>query len=615
MKCPLRVPAYLEDCPQVEDPESRKAYKKVEESNAGVRNATSKPSVQVDFPASIIMVFSLCHFEPHRSYWSDFDLKGIKIKVKSLKKGTFQDSSDQIPRYFWAKGFRNRVRRVLGRKPRKHSFPIHPGYSEARALVGDGTVPELAALSDQARGLVAEIFGDIGDLPENSSLDEKQSLSSFESGPRVVQLKLATDLQNWKDSQHAAGNILPPKGTGLSVASDVTLKKLGASDWPDAMKTNNALFGCGIAALLMGAADARTMFSNYVTDMAFYYEHGYNYVFPTLEPLLQRGLEDPHALRTPGGRERRDAVSLGKQYIQGKIALEKRHIKNLTYRSARVDRRTAQIISLSESSLLGMAAESIARGFDPGAVMADLVFSSPGTDVVDVGCDLINSEVMNSFLNVTDITETGVVSEEVLRKIYDAYTATSARMLTQRWHEPVARMCAALYTWHIQNDRHLFFRRALLGWPKARKTPAQPQFEADFDEVFDKQNRTTGFSRPLDPKYACNGQDTCDHVDHFLHRNQDKPVLRELWEFLVTGPLEYVRAGQVDEQREYELVEGSRLRMAELFSRGQVLEMVWIIAHANHHAWQVNYLFEAAMFGSILDGGKLAGKLYRAEEE
>nr|WOD46323.1 hypothetical protein [Trichoderma atroviride] len=541
------------------------------------------------------MVFSLCHFEPHRSYWSDFDLKGIKIKVKSLKKGTFQDGSDQIPRYFWAKGFRNRVRRVLGRKPRKHSFPIHPGYSEARALVGHGTVPELAALSDQARGLIAEIFGDIGDLPENSSLDEKQSLSSFESGPRVVQLKLDTDLQNWKDSQHAAGNILPPKGTGLSVASDVALKKLGASDWPDALKTNNALFGCGIAALLMGAADARTMFSNYVTDMAFYYEHGYNYVFPTLEPLLQKGLEDPHALRIPGGRERRDAVSLGKQYIQGKIALEKRHIKNLT--------------------LLGMAAESIARGFDPGAVMADLVFSSPGTDVVDVGCDLVNSEVMNSFLNVTDITETGVVSEQVLRKIYDAYAATSARMLTQRWHEPVARMCAALYTWHIQNDRHLFLRRALLGWPKARKTPAQPQFEADFDEAFDKQYRTTGFSRPLDPKYACNGEDTCDHVDHFLHRNKDKPVLRELWEFLVTGPLEYVRAGKVDEQREYELVEGSRLRMAELFSRGQVLEMVWIIAHANHHAWQVNHLFEAAMFGSILDGGKLVGKLDRAEEK
>ncbi|KAL6698166.1 hypothetical protein J3F84DRAFT_346531 [Trichoderma pleuroticola] len=42
--------------------------------------------------------------------------------------------------------------------------------------------------------------------------------------------------------------------------------------------------------------------------------------------------------------------------------------------------------------------------------------------------------------------------------------------------------------------------------------------------------------------------------------------------------------------------------MADLFSRSQVLEMVWIIAHANFDAWQVDYLFEAAMFGSILNG-------------
>ncbi|PTB65138.1 hypothetical protein BBK36DRAFT_1122149 [Trichoderma citrinoviride] len=560
------------------------------------------------------MAFLWCQPLSHQSYWSEFDLKGLKIKVKSPKKDAFPGESDQIPPYFWAKGFRNRVRKLLGRKPKKHSFAIHSGYAEARALVGDGTVPELAMLSNQARAFVAEVFGDVGDAAETSSVGDKQSLSSVESGPRIVQLKLSADLQSWKESQHAAGNILPPKGTGLSQASAGALQKIGAAGWPDALKTNNALFGCGIASLLMGAADAPTMFSNYVTDMVFYYEHGYNYVFPTLEPLLQKGLEDPHALRTPGGRERRDAVSLGKQYIQGKIALEDRFKKNLSYRSARLNRRTAQIVSLSESSLLGMAAEAIARGCDPGAVMADLVFSSPGTDVVDVGCDLVNSEVMNSFLNVTDITETGIVSEEVLRRIYDAFAATSARMLTQRWHEPVARMCAALYTWHIQNDRHMFFRRAILGWPKARKTPNRPQFEADFDEVFDKQYRTTGFSRPLDAKHTCNGEDTCDHVHQFFRRHQDKPLLKDLWRFLVTEPLAYVRGGVVDEAREYEFAEGSRLTMADLFSRGQVLEMVWIIAHANHHAWQVNHLFEAAMFGSILDGGKLIGKLDRQEK-
>ncbi|KAH7141114.1 hypothetical protein EDB81DRAFT_692768 [Dactylonectria macrodidyma] len=555
-----------------------------------------------------------CSSWPHQSYWGEFSLKGLKIKVKQPKKNTFPGHQARIPSYFWGKGFRNRLRRLLGRKPQQKSFPIHTGYSEARSLIGHGTAADLENLSLQARNLIIQIFGDNDDVSEPLPLDEAVSLPSPESGPRLVHLQLSLELQRWKESQHAIGNVLPPKGAGLRQASDTILRTFQAANWPEALKTNNALFGCGIASLLMGAADAPTMFSNYVTDMAFYYEHGYNYLFPSLEPLLDKGLLDPYALRTLGGRQRRDGVSVGKRYIQGKIALEKQHKTHLKNRSARLNRRAAQIMSLSESSLLGMAAEATARGFDPAAVMSDLVFSSPGTDVVDVGCDLVNSEVMNSFLNVTDITDSGVVTEEALRKVYDAYAVTGARMLTQRWHEPVARMSAALYTWHIQNDRHMFFRRAVLGWPKARKTPAQPQCEADFDEVFDEQYHTTGFCRPLDPKYACNGQDTCNHVQEFLHRNHKEPLLGELWQFLVIGPLQYVRGGRVDEQHEYDLAEGSRLRMASLYSRGLVLEMVWVIAHASHHAWQVNFLFEAAMFGSILDGGTLVGKLDRQEE-
>ena len=60
--------------------------------------------------------------------------------------------------------------------------------------------------------------------------------------------------------------------------------------------------------------------------------------------------------------------------------------------------------------------------------MSDLVFSSPGTDVVDVGCDLVDSEVVNAFLNVTDITDTGIVSEDVLRRVYDTYAATGGQI-------------------------------------------------------------------------------------------------------------------------------------------------------------------------------------------
>ncbi|KAI9899775.1 hypothetical protein N3K66_006236 [Trichothecium roseum] len=626
------------------------------------------------------MAFPCFPSRSHQGYWDEFSLKGLEVKVKSPKKvavkappspppsttttttatkgrgalegvsekddGRRRRSNDKIkhdaggggsskpakiPPYFWGEGFRGRFRRFLSRHasraPRRSPFPTYAGYAEARSLIGQGAVADLEFLCRQASNFVTQVFEDADESSWSHSVDGRRATltttaTATTATTASVQLRLSPELEQWKENQRQAGKVLPPKGAGLSQASDETVEILGVRDWPEALKTNNALFGCGIASLLMGAADAPTMFSNYVTDMAFYYEHGYNYVFPALEPLLQKAIEDPFARRTFQGRERRDAVRVGKEYIQGKIALERQHKAGLTNLSARMDRRTAQVLSLSESSLLGMAAEAAARGFDPASVMADLVFSSPGTDVVDVGCDLINSEVMNSFLNTADVTDAGVVSEEVLRRVYDAHAAHGARMLTRRWHEPVARMCAALYTWHIHNDRHLFFRRAVLGWPKARKAPVVPQREADFDEVFDARYRTTGFSRPLDPAYSCNGEDTCNHVlDHLRRhagggsdRKGGEPLLSELWEWLVTLPLAYVRAGEVDDEREKELVEGSRVRMAKLFARGKVVEMVWLVAHASHHAWQVNFLFEAAMFGSILDSGKLAGKLDRAEE-
>ncbi|GAB0139125.1 hypothetical protein EsDP_00007340 [Epichloe bromicola] len=570
--------------------------------------------------------------------WGGCSVQGLEIKVVAAVPdkdalpggggGGGGGRSIKIPRYFWGEGPVARLVGRLGWKGRMRlaggGFPVHAGYSEARALIGRGAVADLRRLSREAEDLVEEMFAGIGGgggggVPHK---DERfgEGAEAPEAGrPRVVQLRLSPELAVWKSTQHAIGNVLPPKGAGLSRAEPRVLAVLGAGDWPEAMTTNNALFGCGIASLLIGAADVRTLFSNYVTDMAFYYEHGYNHVFPSFSRLLHDGLGDAHARRTPGGRQRREAVAAGVRYIRAKIALEEAHKTRLKDAAAQMDRRTAQIISLSESSLLGMAAEATARGFDAAAVMSDLVFSSPGTDVIDVGCDLVNSEVMNSFLNVANIAASGVVSEPALRAIYDAYAATGARMLTQRWHEPVARMCAALYTWHMQNDRHMFLRRALLGWPKARKSPARPQREADFDEVFDADFRTTGFSRPLDPEYACDGGDggdTCNHVRRLLDRcSRGGDLLGALWSSLVTGPLEYVRRGEVDEQREHHLVESSRLQMAQLFSKGLVVEMVWLIAHANHHAWQVNYLFEAAMFGSILDGGALIGKLDRAEGE
>ncbi|KAL9035615.1 MAG: hypothetical protein Q9180_004770 [Flavoplaca navasiana] len=437
------------------------------------------------------MVLQWCPvFWPRQSYWSEFPLEGIEVEFPSPKTDAFPGRPAAIPPFFWGGESRSRSGKLVGRKPGQHSFPIHPGYLEVRDLIGNGTVVDLKRSSFQARGLVRQIFRGIEDVSDSSSWEDMKSLSYLEPGPTLVQLRLSPELESWKAAQHAIGNILPAKGAGLSQASDKVLEILKAVHWPEALKTNNALFGCGIASLLMRAADVPTMFSNYVTDMVFYYEHGYNYIFPSLESLLEKGLADPQALRTPGGRERRKAICVGKHYIQGKIALERQHKTHLTNISARLGRRTAQIISMSESSLLGMAAEAIVRGFDPGAVMNDLVFSSLGADFVDIGCDLVKSEVMNSFLIVSDITGTGIVSEDVLRRVYDAYAAS---------------------------------------WPKARKTPARPQCGADFDEVFDEQYRTTGLCRPLDPEYACNGEETCNRVYHFLDCYQEEQLLRELW--------------------------------------------------------------------------------------
>ncbi|CAM0942661.1 unnamed protein product [Alopecurus aequalis] len=547
------------------------------------------------------------------------------FKASTLRSSGMPDKGGRpirIPPYFWGEG---------PMASNRGGFPMHAGYSEARALVGKGAVADLTRLTRQAEDMVAEVFASIGKVGEEAARPRV----------RVVQLRLSPELALWKSTQHAMGNVLPPKGKGLSQASLRVLAVLGAADWPEAMTTNNAMFGSGMANLLNGAADVRTLFSNYVTDMGFYNEHWYNHVFPSFHRLLHDGLVDDRALRTPGGRERREVVAVGASYIQAKIALEAAHRTRLTDCSAQLDRHAAQVILLADSSILGMGAEATARGFDAGAVMSDLVFSKPATDVVDVGSDMVNSEVINSLLNVADIAASGVVSEPALRAIYDAYAAACARMFTQRWHEPLARMCAVAYTWHIQNDRHMFLRRALLGWSKARKSPARPQREqssrkrgtpptpvprfhppypsyrkhgnfereGDLDEVFNTDFRTTGFS---------GGEETCNHVRRFLldrQRQDEEGLLGALWWSLVTGPLEYVRQGEVDEQREQHLAESSRLHMAQLFSKGLVVEMVWLLGHVSQHAWQVNYLFQAAMFGSLLDGGALTGKLDRTEEE
>ncbi|EQL02255.1 hypothetical protein OCS_02039 [Ophiocordyceps sinensis CO18] len=496
-------------------------------------------------------------------------------------------SSIPIASYFWGEESWDKF---------AQSLPKHSGNVEAGKLIGNGSYEELEALVDEALAAIAHIYGSIEDPGTKSSVG-------------LVDLRLSEDLQHWKREQHEAGRVLSSKGFGLKRTTDRVIQLLGAEKWPAPLLTRNTTFGVVWLNLTIGACDPETLYSNCCCDMAFYYEHGFNKVFPEFDHVFHAvGNADPHALSTFAGRERRKAAELGARYIRGKADLEARFCTQLAGKSARMDRRTAQVISFPESSLVGLAVEAMVRGFDPAAVMADMVFSSPATDVVDVGSDLNNSEVMNSFLNTSDITDSCIITKEALRRVYDAYSHTCARILTDRWTTPTAIMNSVLYIWHIHNDRHSFLRRIVLGYAKTRRT-APDQREGDMDEVFDSRFHTTGFSRPL--KNPCDGRETCDQATKIIKGHCQSKLLGELWRYLVIGPLQYARDGIIDEQAEQELEVCLQEVMAQCWHNGLVREITWLLCHASHHAWQVNFLMEAAMFGSLLDDGALAGKLDR----
>ncbi|RYP18104.1 hypothetical protein DL765_004116 [Monosporascus sp. GIB2] len=75
------------------------------------------------------------------------------------------------------------------------------------------------------------------------------------------------------------------------------------------------------------------------------------------------------------------------------------------------------------------------------------------------------------------------------------------------------------------NNRHVFCRRSLLGYPKARKTPGE-QREGALDDGFDENLRIMRFSRPL--KNACNESDLCDAAERLLVGHEFSSLLAML---------------------------------------------------------------------------------------
>lgn len=140
---------------------------------------------------------------------------------------------------------------------------------------------------------------------------------------------------------------------------------------------------------------------------------------------------------------------------------------DLSSKSLKLNWHDGIVLAFCDSSILGIAGEAAARGFNLAAVMHDFVFSNPQTDVVDVGSDLYNSELAGCILGTADVTDTGIVTEEALRWVYDAYAHSCGRMYTERWSDPGVQMDAILLPWHIVSNRHGLLRRALLGFRTA----------------------------------------------------------------------------------------------------------------------------------------------------
>lgn len=294
------------------------------------------------------------------------------------------------------------------------------GYNLARTLLPDMTPESWKTVLDAVSETLQAVFGDA----KNSML---------RPGAMIARISLSEELQAWRDDQHKVGSKRPSKGYGLSGVSEPVLCLLDAGEWPAPLLTNAAVFGSGFANLLVGAHDAQTLYSNYCCDMGFYYEHGYHKAFPEFEALLQAASTDCRAMATLGGTERREAVKIGLTYIKENSLDEKKAETILAHKTAKLTRNEALVMSFCECSILGMAAEALQRGFETGSVVNDFAFSSPRTDAIDVGSDIYNSELFNSFLNTKDITDSGTITDEALRRVYDAYAHSGARMFTERW--------------------------------------------------------------------------------------------------------------------------------------------------------------------------------------
>ncbi|KAK2611939.1 hypothetical protein QQS21_002045 [Conoideocrella luteorostrata] len=98
-----------------------------------------------------------------------------------------------------------------------------------------------------------------------------------------------------------------------------------------------------------------------------------------------------------------------------------------------------------------------------------------------------------------------------------------------------------------------------------------------------------------------------------IHGEAEADVLWRLWWHLSISSQQYVEEQVVSDEREQEMIEQTRRKLAKAFSLGLIDELAWVMSHAHDHAWHISFFYEAIMFGSLLDDGGLKARLYRSD--
>ncbi|SEG96113.1 hypothetical protein SAMN05444920_109285 [Nonomuraea solani] len=263
---------------------------------------------------------------------------------------------------------------------------------------------------------------------------------------------------------------------------------------------------CGTTATqwLVAGADNCTADLNAVQDSFFFYEHGFAQMTGSVkgrEWYEAWWLAMHESLQHPPSAERAIATAINSLYTAYKADLE------IAIQEARLGGETVQLMlqqnreeflhqQLCDSGILGYCVQERENSGHDRQMMWDLAMTGPGTDVIDVGRDLLCSTELGSSMPQM---AGGYLDAERLAQVYGRLCAVQDHMFQGDDLTSGSVVTADLPIWEIANLRHPFVEMALIGRNSVRGLHFKP---APFEAYWDEEMRMKG--TPVTPgKYAC----------------------------------------------------------------------------------------------------------------